>query len=101
MAWERLKSTDVANGKNIGSHRHVVKRVYSEGGYREWPRITLGIFEKGDTINIGISRKIKADGSWENVSLPRELTGELAEMLGEYAKIKTTKKKVNYLAGAC
>lgn len=100
MAWEKLKSDDVSKRKNVGTCRAVIKRIFKEGSYREYPRLTIGIFEKDNKINIGISKKNDADDPWKNTSLPSELAGELAEMLVEYSKSKP-KKINNYLGSAC
>lgn len=91
MAWKRL---DHSKLKNIGgSNKNSCVLVYGQEG-KHWPRLVISINstverylpEKslGPDFTISCSEKESAGAWWGTVPIPKELIGDLIELLNRF-----------------
>lgn len=83
--WQRLDPRELSN---VGGNNHLVQYVYGWNGGK-WPRLTLSIF--ADAINgnaetavtVSCDEKQGKEDWWAKRGVPRELIGDLKELLDE------------------
>ena len=78
--WKRLKKA-----RSLGGTRGI-RRAYGSDG-KLWPRIVLSIipdrYEDYPAVKISCSRKKNSHEWWEDVGTPKELLGELVDIIQE------------------
>lgn len=81
MSWKRIEVD-----KRYHSEFAVLQRFYRKEK-REWPKISIGIYEHGGRVSANVSEKNSEDAFWSSEGLPilpKELIPEMIEMLEEY-----------------
>jgi hypothetical protein len=82
--WKRIKNKVTDNNHSLA----ITNRVYSTDGQESWPRISLSIYEGNSKDDFVIvcqhwDKRTGLTGYWKQIGIPKELAGELIEMIGE------------------